>query len=683
MGETPIAVVKYLRGHSQNPELKPELRQLVNRELGTSFALGGVFTLSELDLEDFPYTVSGKVRKSVLKAEIETYTHKIEQQEEYLKQNSLLGQMTDIWSRVLGIPADKIGPSTSVVDLADSLTIMRLCYEIEKSCGKQISISDIQQNETLLKQAQLIESRGNSMEDNALPATPTRLGPPLVQEIADVFGDLFPPNKVSELAKPALEALSLNWQDDVEDIYRNNDMVMGFWSSQQRRASSNIRWAIQTTTRDPSQLRTALETALTRHSTFRSICVEAENFSSIHLIIRPSQRWFDQCIGEIGRVNTVDDLRGLTPDMSLKFASRPGPLFYALIVPIESTERLGMLMSVHHSTYDAFSFSTFMQDLDTLLGNDKDPLRNLIPFKLYADMYQLHKQDPAAMNAIRHSTRRLEGVSSYSKAFWPPQRSAEWLVGCDHGWSWRNGEPGRPENRISLDPEEDHLWRKGSFPHLVELKRRHAIEASTVVKAAIALFNAEATGQPHAIFGNLDSARKWPFLETWVADRLPNPLNIAGPTMESTLNVIPVDAEKENLAFLAYMQDDQIEQSKHVNAPFWAVMERLGEEEGKVAYDLKRRQVLNWDPSVRHRLTVGYQNMEVLRRKAWLDLGVFWNFGLADEETLFAFMLYDDKQLRRSEAEAALARVFEILQWMTEPENWAKRIGERSKTVGA
>lgn len=683
MGEAPVAVVKNLQGHNQTSQLKYELRQLVNRELGTTFALGGVFTLSELDLEDFPYTASGKIRKTVLKAQIEAYTHKIEQQEEHLKQNSLLDQMTGIWSRVLGLPTDKISPSISVVDLADSLTIMRLCYEIEKSCGKRISISDIQKHETLFKQAQLLENRGNAIEDNALPATLRHSGPPPIQEIAHVFGDLFPPNKLSELAKPALEALDLNWQDDVEDIYRNNDMIIGFWSSQQRPASSNIRWAIQTTASEPSRLRTALETALTRHSTFRSICVETEDRSSIHLIIRPSQRWFDQCIGEIGRVNTVDDLRGLTPDMSLKFASRPGPLFHALIVPIESTKRLGMLISVHHSTYDAFSFSIFMQDLDAILGNDKDHLRNLIPFKLYADMYQIHKQGPAATNAIRYSADRLKGISSYSKAFWPPQKSAEWLIGCDHGWSSRNGEPGRPGERTSLDPEEDTLWRKGSFPHLMELKRQHAIEASTMVKAAVALFNAEATGQPHAVFTNLDNARKWPFLDTWIADRLPNPLNIAGPTMGSTLNVIPVDAEKENLAFLAYLQDNQNEQSRYVNAPFWAVMERLGEEEGKVAYDLKRRQVLNWDPSVRHRLMVGYQNMEVLRRKGWLDLGVFWNFGLANEETLFAFMLYDDKQLRRGEAEAALARVFEILQWMTEPENWAKPVGECSKTVGA
>ncbi|KAL9614060.1 MAG: hypothetical protein Q9167_001414 [Letrouitia subvulpina] len=682
MGEAPVAVVKNLRGHSQTSDFKSELRQLVNRELGTTFALGNVFTLEELNLEDFPFTTSGKVRKSQLKAHVESHMHEIDQQREHLQQKPLLGQITDIWSRVLGLPTDKIHPSTSVVDLADSLTIMRLCYEMEKSCGTRISLADIQQNETPLQQARLLESRGNTTEADALPVIPPRLGPPPVQEIAHVFGDLFAPNQVTELAKPALDTLNLNWQDDVEDVYRNNDMIMGFWSSQQRPAASNIRWAIQTTTSDPCRLRTALETALTRHSTFRSICVDAADGKLIHLIIRPSQRWFDQCIGELGQVHTADDVYALTADMSLKFGTRPGPLFHASIVPIESTKRLGMLMSVHHSTYDAFSFSIFMQDLDALLGNDTARLRDLTPFKLYADMYQLHKQGPAAMNDIRYSARRLEGVSNYSKAFWPPQRSAEWLIGYDRGWSSRNGEPGRPETRISLDPEEDRLWRYGSFPHFTELKRRHAIEASTVVKAAVALFNAEATGQPHAVFGNLDNARKWPFLETWVADRLPNPLSIAGPTMESTLNVLPVDAERETLAFLTYLQEDQIEQSRHVNAPFWAVMERLGEEEGKIAYDLKRRQVLNWDPSVRHRRTVGHQNMKVLRRKAWLDLGVFWNFGLANEETLFAFMLYDDKQLWRAEAEAALTRVFEILQWMTEPENWAKRIGECSKVAG-
>ena len=683
MGEVPVAVVKELSDHIYTSKLKSELQELVSRELGTAFALGGVFSLEELGLDDFPRTATGKVRKVDLKARAEERLRKVEQHVNQERQNSILDEIISVWSRVLGYSTDKVHPLMSAFDVADSLTIMRFCYEVEKACGRQISLSDMKDNETPQKQALLLESRGNSAKADTLLAIPPRLGPPSGKELAHAFGNWSTPDEAVEFCKPTLEALNLTWEDDVEDVYCNNDMVRDFWSSQQRVVSSNIRWVFETTASDPSQLRMALEATLTRHSTLRSICIRSQETLPIHIIVRPSQHWFDQCIIDLGRVSTTDDMRALVSDMSLQFVTSPGPLFHAAMMQDESTGKMGLVTSIHHSTYDAFSLSSFFKDFDAILADRTSSLSGNIPFKLYADMYHLHKDGPAALEAVRYCASRLNSISNYTKAFWPTQKVPEWLIGNDHGWQHRNGEPGKPEVRRLGDRGENGLdclaVNRETFPYLKQLKQTHSIEASTVVKAAVALCNSEMTSQDHAVFCNLDSARKWPFMEEWIANRLPNPLNIAGPTMGCTINLIPVDPQCESLAFMTRIQEDQIEHSRYINAPFSAIMEQLGEREGALVHDLARRQVFNWDSSVRHRLAGGYESLKQLERKGWLDLGVFWNFGLSDEETLVGFVVWDEKQLEHEEAAGAFARVFEIVRWISKPENWTKRIGDCGK----
>ena len=338
-------------------------------------------------------------------------------------------------------------------------------------------------------------------------------------------------------------------------------------------------------------------------------------------------------------------------------------------------------MSVHHSTYDAFSMSAFIQDLDKILSGDAETLRHRTPFMYYADTYNLHKGGLAAVEDARYCASKLKGVKEHTNALWPVKKGPEWLIGDDAGWTHRSGLPGELNERRAFDREDNRpegvaIYRKDTCLHLDELKSKHNVDASTILKAATSVFNARTTGQEHAVFCNLDNSRSWPFLEKWIADQLPNPLDIAGPTMGCTINILPVSSEETVLAFLARIQEDQKEQSTHANAPFSEIMNQLGEQEGQIIYDIARRQVFNWDPTLRTRMASTHKSLRLLGRQGWLDLGVFWNFGLLDNKTLVGFILYDDAHLRHIEAAKALDSVFEIVHWMTEPANWEKGLGK-------
>ncbi|KAL9008941.1 MAG: hypothetical protein Q9173_005983 [Seirophora scorigena] len=538
-GEVPIAIVKRTSTDVEVSDI--DLHHLVDRELGPSSALAGIFALEDLGLSNFPLTASGKVRRTELKTLVDQHVRKLDRERVQKQPDSATSQLIAIWTRFVGYAPDKAAPS------ADGLTVIRFCYEVEK-------------------QALLLGSKDSSPSFNMPPEVRPRDGPPAPHGMIPAFGDLLTAERAARMAKPTLDGLNLNWEIDVEDVYKNNDLVRDFWSSSQRPCSSNIRYAYRIRNIDAIRLQWALQQALTRHATLRTLCFNLDDNMPVHIIIRPSQHWFDLCISTEKVAGTVEDVQALIPDMNLEFGSPPNPLYRAHIVPIKDTSDCGSVMSVHHSTFDVFSMSAFVQDLDAILSGRTDQLRNRLPFNLYADACHQHKTGLAALEEIRYQANRLRGISNFTECLWPAQKDK-------------------------------------TYVHLKHLKEEHAVDVSSAFKAAVTLLNAEESGQQHVVFCNLDSARRWPFLDTWITDRLSNPLDIAGRTMSCTINVLPVSEEEPCVAFLQRIQNDQMEQSAHTTAPFSAVMQALGAEEGPMMHDIGRRQVFNWDPMMRARLS--------------------------------------------------------------------------------
>ena len=110
VGEVPVAVVKSSVVNSARSKLKSDLRDRVTTELGTAFALGDVFTLTELGLSDFPLTSSGKVYKANLKERLSEHLRSIEEISRHQKEGSMLGHVTHIWSRGIWFTPEKIAP---------------------------------------------------------------------------------------------------------------------------------------------------------------------------------------------------------------------------------------------------------------------------------------------------------------------------------------------------------------------------------------------------------------------------------------------------------------------------------------------------------------------------------------------------------------------------------------------
>lgn len=687
MGETPVAVIKSL-SETQSPDLKSVLHQLVLRELGKSYALAEVFTLGELGLDDFPLTASGKILKSELKARVVQLLRHLELQRRESQSTSTLSQIKDIWSRLLGLPAERIHQSMSATDVADSLTIMRFCHDVEKQLGKRLSLPEVLKNATLEQQAQLLEKKEIGKLYDAMPeGTRVSHGAPSAEDMPFTDGDPLEATKIVNRVKPALDALHLTWEEDVEDVYRNTDAMGVLWSTRRRPTSSIMRWAYHYKNMAIPRLRRALEGTLSRHATFRSLLIDTDDNGPIHAIIRPSKHFYDQCIKVGDEVTTIDGVRHLLGSMDLEFASPPGPLFRAHIVQTETPGDLGVLLSIHHSCFDAFSLAIFFEDLGPALTDDDPTLESRVSFKLFADTYCLHRSGTVAARHVRFQVDRLKGIWKLSKALWPIANGPEWFTGSDQGWADSNGRPGRLGERLAFDREEQRpegvsLWRKDKVPSLQNFKLERAVDISVLVKAAVAIFNREKTGQNHALFCNLDAGRTWPFLEPWIADRLPNPIGIAGPTLTSTINIVALDPSEAIDTFLRRVQRDQVEQSAHAHAPSLAVKQQLGERDGGFVDDLHRRQIFNWDPSMRTRPSEKRDDRELLGRRGWIDCGFFWNFGLQGDDNLVGFVLYDDAHLRYGEAKAALDRVFAIVRWMAEPENGTKAVGAVERSLG-
>ena len=687
MGEAPVAIIKSLSDKIQSSDLKSVLHQIVLRELGTSYAVAEVFTLGELGLNDFPLTASGKIIKHELRSYVVEHLSQLDRQRRVAQSASTLGQIKGIWGRLLGVSLESLDQSISVTEVADSLTIMRFSYEVEKQLGKRLSLPEIFNNATLEQHAQLLDSKEKTRQYDTMPwETRISSGAPSSQDMVFTSGDPLEATRIANLVKPTLDALHLTWDEDVEDVYQNTDTMRVHYSTRRRPISSNLRWAYKYKNMDITQFRQALEKTLSRHTTFRSLLVETDDGAPIHVIIRPSKQFYDQCIKEGTEVTTVDRVRHLLGSMDMGFAGPTGPLFRALIVRMEDPGEFGLLLTIHHSTFDAFSLAMFSEDFRLALNQGTPTLQSRVPFKFFADAYYLHQNGTAAARDVRYQVDRLKGIWKMSKALWPVANGPEWFTGSDSGWTDASGRPGRPGERLAFDKEEQRpeglaIIRKEIFPSLQKFKLDRAVDVSVLAKAAVALFNTEMTGQDHALFCNLDAGRTWPFLEPWIADRLPNPMSIAGPTLTSTINSFALDPLETVGAFLRRVQVDQVEQSARAHAPFLAVKQQLGERDGRIVDDICRRQVFNWDPSMRTRSATS-DSQELLDQRGWVDYGFFWNFGLKENDELVGFVLYDDAHLRNHEAKAALDRVFAIIRWMAVPENWSKTIGEVGKSWG-
>ena len=132
-GEIPIAVVKKKKGQQVDVF---KVRELLDKELGTSWVPEEIVDVESLGIDDYPRTTSGKVQKNKLR---EILVKQRERQSTDPKGENMLDMLLRLWTKLLGLRPDTLTAESSVHDWADSLILARFSAVLHREAGLKIS----------------------------------------------------------------------------------------------------------------------------------------------------------------------------------------------------------------------------------------------------------------------------------------------------------------------------------------------------------------------------------------------------------------------------------------------------------------------------------------------------------------------------------------------------------------
>jgi len=236
----------------------------------------------------------------------------------------------------------------------------------------------------------------------------------------------------------ALQAVNLGW-DDVEGLLPIPD-ISCIVPGNRRPQSANLQWCFHVPGRAESQVRHSLEAALSlpQHQIMRTLWTSLPDIIGTrqgHVVVRPTEKWFNVCIREADPVATLSDLAGLLPSIETgNFAIPPHPLFRAVIAPVNGVEGTGLSIFCHHSLFDNLSMTGFFSDFDHLLSQSEVPVTPRMPYYIYASSYHLQREGLLAQRHVEFHRQRLDGLSKMTESFWPPPRSPKWFLWDHEGW---------------------------------------------------------------------------------------------------------------------------------------------------------------------------------------------------------------------------------------------------------
>lgn len=436
-----------------------------------------------------------------------------------------------------------------------------------------------------------------------------------------------------------------------------------------RPQSNNHRHAYLCKSKNVKETRLALEKALSHHDMLRTLAIHYDASTPLHVVLRPSSTWFQHCITILDEpIDTAADLKRLLwNDPQYDFAAYPGPMFRAVVTHVREENCAGLVYMIQHSVFDGISLEFFLQDLDALLVANNTPtssssssssIPQRVPFRAWIESEFHFRTSLAAQTSVQWHINRLRGIHAHHAALFPRQKAPEWFKGDSTGWiDESTGKPG-PERKLASSEEENQKEANGvtglsqniSLPDMHHLKHTHGIDASTVMKAALALLNTKLTGQKIALFAEYFAARNsWPHLPEWMSSVLPQPMEVDGPTVQKVVVAIdvPLTGAKEGegegdsiLEFLIKLQKEQDLMKKYVHAPFRDVIDGLDdtkntttkntntndarENDAKTTLSISRRQIFNWLPPS----SSSHQNhhLSKIQQISRTDCGLLWNF---------------------------------------------------------
>ena len=666
-GEVPVAVIKTTKDTTVPKSL---LHDRIIKELGPAFALERVIDLQELALEAFPTSATGKVRKvDVRHLVLEHLKYESKYSTRTTTREPTEAALIRIWARFSGIPENQISPTTSLEGIVDSVTVMRFRSQVKKELGKTFSLEELNQNPTIVKQAVILDrQQGSELQGNEADSEVLREGPPGLNDIVHTRGKQAAFDNIREEAEKKLHTLGLSWDKDVEEILPIYDFLQSWRTNTD---AVVFRVSFLCTKASKSELRPAMESVLLKHGILRTILVDSALAGPSWMMIRSSSHWFSLSIKDGGTLGLPEDL--LTTDLSHQDSrefmhSKPIPLFYVTIYHVEATNSAGFVLYGDHSTYDAHSvLSLFIEDLGKALN---DPVATL-PFRprysLFANSYFNYRTSTPAQLNLEYFAARCKGISQRRGALWPkesfqsmngpPERTGDQLL------LKGNITPGLAgiARHIKLDLSNNQYQKVHKIPHVV------------AIKAAIAIYNTQQTGQPFAFFTNLQMNRSWPFIMPQIADRLPDIMEMPGATIETSFDNIYLDPEERISTLLHRMQVEQNEATARAQFPSLLLRNKLGDEDNDFLIEVFRRQAVNYNPVVTPDPNAPLINIQF---GGHANLSFMWWCGMVDAETVQMRVTWNDEVFALKDAEMALDGFERNMKWLANGDNWEKTIGQ-------
>lgn len=513
-----------------------------------------------------------------------------------------------------------------------------------------------------------------------------------------------------------------------------------------RPQSNNHRHAYLCKSKNVKETRLALEHALSHHDMLRTLAIHYDASTPLHVVLRPSSTWFQHCITILDEpIDTAVDLKRLLwNDPQYDFAAYPGPMFRAVLTHVREENCAGLVYMIQHSVFDGISLEFFLQDLDALLADTATSSSSLlpqrVPFRAWIESEFQFRTSLAAQTSVQWHVNRLRGIHTHHAALFPRQKAPEWFKGDSTGWiDESTGKPG-PERKLASSEEENQKEANGvtglsqeiSLPDMQHLKHTHGIDASTVMKAALAFLNTKLTGQKVALFAEYFAARNsWPHLPEWMSRVLPQPMEVDGPTVQKVVVAIEVfgggageEEEGEEgegssvLEFLIKLQQEQDLMKGYVHAPFRDVIDGLHDTknnttstntnttntntntnernaDAKTTLSISRRQIFNWlpPPPPSSSSSSSHHHLSKIQQISRTDCGLLWNFlqlpptfpttknhttnsGDDNENGVKICIMpsWDDAQLTCREVSSWLEELGNLAERISKRENWGRGV---------
>ena len=698
MGEVPVAVVQSDLSDTQ-AEFVKSLPNIVIQQLGPTFALDQVIALQDLGLQDFPQTTSGKTNKVALAAAVreyrdqesfsfdpETNLTRVDSTEMLDTRAVMQALVVDVWSQILGIAKQDLMPHTSVATLADSLTMMQARRLFRKAHGLEISLPQILQNPTIDGQAEFL-SKAKEPQAGKLTPMSSRVEAPSAFDMIEACGDLIKAQQIQQYATPVLARYGLDWHRDVEDVVPTFDVLANMVTARRRLRSSLRRDAFWVPGISFEQMTSVLQRALAAHSVLRSLWFPSSANSVSMLTVRPTERCWNTFIDTSGHVvDTPEQLSSIwsgDPKRDLCDAQKgPGALFRAVVFRIRSQpEASGFIYSSNHAAFDATSLSYFWETIESLLS-----AKEVIPrvnYKLWADSLYLGRNGPYAQAGAAYFGKKLKGFAEYEQSMVPRPKAPCFLEGDDFGWvDPSTGKLGERGMRVPLDGVDGMaianrgLTKVINLPNLRHLQEKYGIAAHTVLKASLALANTDWTGTSTAFFRSLQSGRQWPFMDTALASLLPSAVDVDGPTLQASFNVVHFDDGTETVGnLLQRLKSEQELATRYEHTPLSLALANLSVTDRSALLERGLSQLFNWRPSSKH---MELQKLRQVQSEMNADTGLHWDFTYLDMQSVEVYVRWDGCQLRKNEVEDMLHDIEKVAKWITQPACWETKLSERT-----